>query len=129
VVVFVREQNLLIHAGFNEDDAEPEYVINHHTLSVPSSSEDGFISTESGPFHFYGTLGELSRYQKSLISIGQLVTIVGGWHPGGGGFFNVAITHKSDEVNFPSILQQRIHGERSDAEFYSSIIPDIWFFA
>jgi len=132
IVVFVREQSAIIQARINEQ-GRPEYLLNDQLLEIPYSSDEPLkITTKSGKFHLQGPLGEMEQFHENMITIGRYVTIVGGHHYGSIGFFNVAVSHKSQELNFPSILQLRAHRSEirgTGMEFDLAVLPDVWFSA
>jgi len=131
IVVFVREPQdqttRVIHARMSEDGS-PAYAIDDMEIEIPSSLENGFLVARDGSFKFPGILGELERYHVNTLKVGPFVTIVGGFRPAAGGFFNVALHHRVKEFDFPSILQWHDHPSFRglDMEISLSELDDIW---
>jgi hypothetical protein len=129
IVIFLRESQTtrVIHAHVDEDNI-PVYTLDENLIEIPSSLEDGFFVAREGAFKFPGILAQLERYHVNTLKVGPYVTIVGGHHPGGGGFFNVALHHRMREYDFPSILQWHDHPSFRglDMEISLSVLNDIW---
>jgi hypothetical protein len=105
---------LMFHAKFNSI-LEAEFFWKQELLQVPMIFSDSgveistfFIDSEYIHNELTG-LNQLSRYQTVGIHVGSMIHVVGGLHPGAGGFFNFQIIpdHSTSHVDeeFPSVVQ------------------------
>ncbi len=129
IVVFAREHGMSFHASLDLN-GQPEFVIDGRTAEIPMSRFDGNLVSESAPFQVpfsHIPLSALGEYHVNSLHFRDIFTVVGGYHPDVGGFFNVAVHRRASENRFPGLLNIPSGSALRDVGFGSSVVPDIWF--
>jgi hypothetical protein len=130
--VFITSIGVTLHshhllAALNET-GDPQFYFDGELIvdRIPTGFGDAkLFNPQSAPIREGTALYQERRYQTTGLIISGLLEIIGGYHPGSGGFFNIEF-RESSQSDF-GLLRAAVGSRARDADFLSAFETDSLF--